>query len=384
MTRWSYLLSDLTTPWVIDTNVPFTGVTFSDGIGDAGGSFTGTCPVGYRAFSRWPSNDGLRRVVWPCRDGVPVGAYLLTGMSAADAAATQIQWKGVRLDWILGQRVIRDTLKFLTVDQNDIFRDLIRYALGRSTLFASPNAQQVDMLPQAAVPWIALDDRRSGIQRTRQETEGNRDDGYPAAARKVVGAMLKNLTELQQGIEYRWLYRMVDDLPQMLLDTAGPTLKVGTPADYPSKLTFDYPGGNISTATWGFDATSMVTRAHIIGQQQDTAQPIGTATHNELWAQGYPLIDKVLSESSVQDQGVLDGKAAAQLSATSDAWAITLDGQRRPKFTAYGVGDYVTLRVKQGGQRRDRDMRITGWSVTPDDSGRTEKVTPSVEVSAWL
>lgn len=364
--------------------MPFTGVSFSDGLNDSGGSFTGTCPVDYKAFSGWPSNDGLRRVVWPCRDGIPCGAYLLTGGTMRDASAATIEWKGVRLDWILGQRNIKDTLTFLTIDQNDIFRDLIRYALGRPTSFAAPNVQQVDMLPQAEVPWIALDSVRSGITRTRQETPGNRDDGYPAAARKNVGQMLKNLAELQQGIEYRWLYRMAGGLPQMLLDTAGSTLKVGTPEDYAGRLTFDYPGGNVTSASWGFDSTSIVTRGHVIGQLQDTTQPIGTATYPDLWAQGYPLIEKVLSESSVQDQGVLDAKAAGLLRAAGDSWSITLDGGARPTFTTYGVGDWVTLRVKQGRARRDRAMRITGWTVAPDDSGTTEKVTPSVEVWTWL
>lgn len=377
-------MTDLTTSTVVDAQVPFTGVSFADSVSGGGGSFTGSCSVNYPAFSAWPSNDGLRRVVWPCRDGNPVGAYLLTGASVPDARATVIQWKGTRLDWILSQRVIVDTLTFTNVDQNHILRDLIRYAACQTALFSSPPVQQAGMLPQGAVPWLVLDAVTSGVARTRQETVGNTDDGYPASARKNVAQMIKNLTELDQGIEYRWLYRMNAGLPEMVLDTAGQRLLVGTPEDYQAKLTFDFPGGNIASASWGFDSTTIVTRSHVLGQKQDTTTPIGTATYTDLWALGYPLIDKVGSEGSVQSQGVLDGKAGGMLHAADDAWSITLDGNKRPRFGEYGLGDYVTLRILQAGRRRDRSMRITGWTVAVSDSGRTEKVTPTVEVGKWL
>jgi len=380
-------MTDLTTATVLDAQVPFTGVTFTDSLSGGGGSFTGTIDVDYQGpgFSEWPSNDGLRRVVWPCRDGKPTGAYLLTGVSPAAADATQMRWKGVRLDWILGQRVIVDTLTFISVDQNDILRDLMLYGLCRWTLFSSPAVQRTGMLPQGAVPWFVMDSTRSGVLRTRQETQGNTDDGYPGASRKVVAQMAKNLTELDQGIEYRWLYRLGSTgLPEMVLDTGGPRLLVGTPEDTTGpKLTFDYPGGNISSASWGFDSTAIVTSAHVLGQRQDTTQPIGSATYPDLWEQGFPLIEKVASESSVQSQSILDGKAAGMIHAADDAWSLTLDGNRRPRFGEYGLGDYVTLRITRAGQRRDRSMRITGWSVSIEADGQ-EKVTPTVEVGKWL
>lgn len=381
MTRWSCLVTDLTTPTVIDAQLPVTGMTFTDTLNGGGGSFEGVIPSD-RLSSRL-EDDGLRRVLWPCRDGVPQGAYVLMG-GRWDAAKPGRSIRGVRLDGVLSDRVLSKTLTFMVpTDQNDIFRDILRFAVGRQTIFTQPLVDQTDMLPQAAVPWFFTDAAASGINHIRQETPGNLDDGYPAAARKNVAQMLQNLTDLDNGSEYRWLYRMnLSGLPEMVLDMAGPTHTVGTPQDYASRLTLDYPGGNVRSAAFGFDAGTLVTRAHVVGQKQDTGTPIGGATSPALWAQGFPLVEKTVSEGSVQSQSVLDAKAAGMLTGVRSAWSIVLDGGRRPSFGTYGLGDWVTLRVQQAGARRiDTPVRITGWSVKVDDSGTFETVTPTLEAT---
>jgi hypothetical protein len=372
---------------VVDAQVPFTDVTFTDSLGDGGGSFTGSCAVDHKSWSALISNDGLRRVIWPLRDGVPQGAYLLTQVRWQPPAVKQT-FSAVRLDAVFKDRVIDQTLTFNTVDQNRIFRDLILYALGRYTLYSSPivlNARQ-----GFTVPWFTLDDTLSNVTRVRQETTGNADDGYPGSARKPVQQMLSNLSDLRdaagtRGPEYRWLYRMNTStgLPEMVLDLAGPTFLVGRPVDDAGRLTFDYPGGNVLTASYGFDAGSIVTYSHVIGQKQDTTQPIGTAVFDELLDQGYPAVDRVASESSVQSQSVLTAKAGGMLHATDDAWSLTLDGNKNPRRGTYGLGDWVTLRIRKG-VRVDRQMRITGWSVKVADDGRSEVVSPTLEVGKWL
>lgn len=354
-------------------------MVFTDTLNGGGGSFQGVIPS--NRLSANPEDDGGRVVLWPVRDGVPQGAYLLTG-GQLDAAKPTRSIKGERLDAVLADRVITKTLTFAVLtDQNDIFRDILRFAVGRQTIFTQPLADQTDMLPQAAVPWLFTDGAKSGLTHIRQETPGNLDDGYPAAARKNVAQMLANLTNLDNGSEYRWLYRMnLSGLPEMVLEMAGPTLTVGTPLDYASRLTFDFPAGNVQSAQFGFDATTMVTRAHVVGQKQDTGTPIGSATYPALWAQGFPLVDKVLSEGSVQDQSVLDKKATGMLQGVKSAWSIVLNGNEQPRFGTYGIGDWVTLRVQQMGARRiDKAVRITGWSVKVDDSGTYETVTPTLQ-----
>jgi hypothetical protein len=386
VTQWTFLVTDLTTATVVDAQSPFTDVVFTDQLCGGGGSFQGVVPAGHKSWSQQLSNDGLRRVIWPCRDGIPQGAYLMTG-AQWDTSKTVRSIKGERLDSLLKDRAITKTLTFsVLTDQNDIFRDILRFAIGRSTIFTQPLADQTNMLPQAAIPWIVTDGAQSGRTHVRQETPGNLDDGYPAAARKNVAQMLANLTDLDNGSEYRWLYRLNPStgLPEMVLDMAASSHKVGTAEDFPARLTFDFPGGNVKSAAYGFDANTMVTRAHVVGQRQDNTTPIGTATYAALWAQGYPLVDKVVSEGSVQSQSVLDGKAIGSLCATTSAWSLTLDGTRRPSFGSYGLGDWVTLRVQQmGASRIDNSVRITGWSVKVDDSGASETVTPTLQAGAW-
>lgn len=388
MPRWSYMITDTTTRTLVARHVPMTKVSFSDSL-DGGGSFQAQTDVDRPEFSEWVSGDQLRRVIWPCRNGVPQGAFLLTDLPAVDAATTVQPLRAQRLDWLFGYRAITQTLTFPGVDQNHILRDLLRFGMGRLTEFATPNALiESDVRAAAQIPWMTLDGRTSGVSRVRQETTGNSDDGYPGSARKIVSQMVGNITKLEQGPEYRWLYKMAPDgLPEMVLDTAGPGLLVGKPEDDPARVSFEYPSGrngNVQSATYGSDGTKIVTRGHILGQKQGDETPIGTAVYADLHAAGFPLMDRVATESSVQSQDVLNGKAAGLLHAADDAWSLSLDGAGNPGWGTYSLGDWCVLRVRQGRTPRRRSMRITAWSIAVEDSGRSEKITPTVRVGKWL
>jgi hypothetical protein len=385
------MVLDTTTRTLVARHVPFTKVSFSDSLCGDGGTFSAEFPIGHPAFTEWVSSDQLRRVIVPCRDGVPQGFYLLTEVPTNDAASVMQPVRGQRLDWLFGKRAITQTLTFNSVDQNRIMRDLMRFGMGRSTVYASPSQiLESDVLAAAQIPWIVLDDTVSGVTRVRQETTGNADDGYPGTSRKIVAQMVQNLTNLRdesgtRGPEYRWLYRMNNGWPEMVLDTAGPSFRVGKPEDS-GVVSFEYPGGRrgtVRSAQYGSDGTTIVTRGHVVGQKQDTAIPVGMATYGGLMDLGFPLIDKVSSESSVQDQGVLDAKAAGLLWAADDAWSLTLDGGGNPSWGSYAIGDWVVLRVRQGATPKRRSMRITGWTIAPSDTGVSEKITPTLQVGKW-
>lgn len=389
--RWSYMVLDTTTRTLIARHVPLTKVSFSDGLSGDGGMFAGECQINHPAFSEWMSADQLRRVIVPCRDGVPQGFYLLTEVPSTDAAAVRQPVRGQRLDWLFGHRAITKTLTFSNVDQNRILRDLMQFGMGRVTTYASPNQLvESDVLAAAQIPWITLDATLSGKTRTRQETAGNGDDGYPASARKIVGQMLKNLTDLRdesgtRGPEYRWLYRMNAGWPEMVLDTAGASFRVGRPSDA-AVISFEFPGGRngtVRSAQYGSDGTAIVTRGHVIGQRQDLNVPVGMAVYSDLHSQGYPLMDQVLSESTVQSVGELNAKAGGLLSGADDAWALTLDGTGNPAWGSYAIGDWVVLRVRQGATPKRRSMRITGWTINPSDTGVGERITPTLQVGRW-
>lgn len=390
--RWSYMVLDTTTRTLVARHLPFTKVSFSDGLSGDGGTFAGECQINHPALSGWVSSDQLRRVIVPCRDGVPQGFYLLTEVPSTDVTAMRQPVRGQRLDWLFSKRAITKTLTFNSIDQNRIIRDLMRWGMGQMTSYASPNQRlEDDVLAAAQIPWITLDPALSGVPRTRQETTGNADDGYPGTSRKIVAQMIQNLTNLRdetgtRGPEYRWLYRMNNGWPEMMLDSAGPSFRVGKPEDSGSNISFEYPGGRrgtVRSASYGSDGTTIVTRGHVIGQKRDTDIPVGMATYDDLMALGYPLIDKVVSETGVQDQGVLDAKAAGLLWAADDAWSLTLDGGGNPSWGSYAIGDWVVLRVRQGATPKRRSMRITNWTINPSDNGVGEKITPTLQVGKW-
>lgn len=385
MAPWSYMVTDLRTRTIVDQACPFTEVSFDEGLRGTGG-FRGKFPTGRPSWSDRLSDDGMRRVVWPMRFGRPVGAFVFTAGSPVDPWRSPVQpIECQHLASIFARRVISHTLTFNQVDQNNILRDLVRYSLGQSTQYTTPTLG-TGFVP-AAIPWITLDTNLSGILRDRKETEGNTDDGYPASARKNVATCMSQVADLVDGVEWRWVYGLdTDGYPYMKLDTGGPGNyhRVGRPPGALPPLVFEHPSRTVLSAVYGFDSTKIVSHAHVLGQQREDNQPIGEGTLGWLYDAGYPLLESVFSESSVQSQDVLTGKAQGKVAASDDAWALTLDGQSEPAFTTYGLGDVVTLRVRRqdGKQLPDRaDQRITGWSVRVDDSGASEVVTPTLEMA---
>ena len=385
------MTTDLRTRTIVDNHCPFTGVQFSEAL-TGGGSFTGSFKAGWPSWTDTVSNDLMQRVIWPLRHGKPVGAYVFSKMGPYDPAVdVKVPIQAIHLGSVLARRVIKDTLSFSGVDQNNILRDLIRYAIGGTTVYSSPvvNASY----DPKNIPWITLDSTLSGVLRDRLETPGNTDDGYPASARKIVDTCLRQLSQLDGGVEFRWLYGLDSSgFPFMKLDTGGATNNhwVGRPRGSVPTLVFEHPSATVASASYGADGEKIVTRAHVLGAEREGSRPIGEATFTApiggsgaLLDEGYPLLESVWSESSVQEQATLDAKAQGRLGAAADAWSLTLNGWLDPQFTTYGLGDFVVLRVLRadGVQLPDRDLRITGWSVQIDDTGVQEKVTPTLE--AW-
>lgn len=378
---WTYLVTDLRTKREIG-RLPFTNVRFDQAL-DGSGSFTADTDSSHTAWSDNLADDLMRRVIWPVRAGQPVGAFLLAALPPADMATAVKPVRAVSLAAVLKRRLIQHTLAFNQIDQNEIIRDLIRYALGRGSLVAQVNAALP--LSWAAVPWIWLDTNKSGVLRDRLETPGNTDDGYTANGRKVVGDCLDKLRDLEGGAEFRWLYGLdTAGMPAMRLDTGGPPNdhKVGRAPGAAGQLVFEYPSRTVAKCDLGADGEAMVTRAHVVGQDREGVRPIGVATDQSLLDQGYPLLESVWSESSVQEQQTLDAKAAARRSGRSEAVSLVLNGDLPPVFTTYALGDHCALRVRRhdGVRLPDRVIRFTGWSVEVPDSGVGEKVTPAVEV----
>lgn len=380
---WSYVVTDLITSQVVG-RVPFTGVSFTQTL-DGKGSFTGSTLLSHPAWSDRLSDDLWRRVIWPVRAGKPVGAFVFNKMPGAGLRDDSRPIGAVHLAQVFMRRVVQDTLVFSGVDQNNILRDLVRYALGRSTLYASAGAT-LQPVGSTAVPWIRLDSVESGVLRDRLETPGNTDDGYTAQSRKIIGTCMDQLRDLQDGCEFRWLYGLdsTSGLPFMLLDTGGPgnDHKVGRAAGQAPQVMFEFPSNTVADAAYGADGDAIVGRAHVVGQDREGTRPVGTYTDTWLLNQGYPLLESVWTESSVQQQATLDAKAAAHRYGASESLTLTLNGNLPPTFTTYELGDHVLFRATRpdGKKLSDETLRVTGWTVKIPDTGVGETVTPTVDV----
>jgi hypothetical protein len=363
------------------------GFKFSDTL-RSGGVLDGSISLDTRIFlSTKPEDDFWRRVFWPCLNGNPMGAYVFTGYKW-NSSSGMLDIHADRVDAVLWRRTIRNTLSFTQIDQNDIFRDLLRAAMSKPTLFTPTQVTQ-SWAVSSAIPWWQLNTAKSGVLRDRLETPGNTDDGYPGIARKVIGQMIKNLTELGDepgtstlpGPEYRLLYRRQDDgTPYVLWDIGYPT--VGVQQGNEGRKVFEHPGGNVAAVTMAADGTGMANRVAVLGSEQAGTRVTGDAdVLNSDPVNGLPYLESVFTDQA-SDLGTLDAKAAGRLAASRYPTVgvdISLVGRRAPVYGTYGVGDAVLLKTRMGKQGTvARDMRITGMVTTVDQTGEAETVVPTL------
>lgn len=89
-TQWSFTVTDgRPGGLLVTTEAPYTNVKFVDGL-DQGNL---TCNL---ALDAVPPNDRLdlmdidRTVIWPCRNGTPVGAWIVTSLQPSDLGAGNV------------------------------------------------------------------------------------------------------------------------------------------------------------------------------------------------------------------------------------------------------------------------------------------------------
>jgi hypothetical protein len=338
------------------------------------------------SFSTPVTADYWARVLWPCKDGAPVGCYVFT-RHGWTAARSGMSVRGLAAEAVLMRRLIRHTLQFSAVDQNDIVRDLLRYGTGQATLFTQGGAVTPHYATESRIPWWTTTTGLSGVTRDRLVTTGNLQDGYPADSRKVVGEEIRKLTELGSdvgvsatpGPELRAVpYRDPATAdPRLLIDVAYP--RVG--ATDPSRVLITHPSRSVTDIAYEGNGDELTTFTEVGGQQvEGTARPFGSAVDTARMGSGTPYLARAWSETNVSDQTNLTAKAAARLGGLANGWRVVLDGTVPPVFGLhYAVGDYVTLSVLRDGQRINAVQRITGWDVTVD--GYKETVALSLEDS---
>ncbi len=267
--EWSFIVTDGRPNGVlVDNAAPYRNVKFTDGL-DAG-NLTCTFPLDQvPASDRAAYFDIDRTVIWPCIDGNPVGAWIVTslpgrvlGTDSVDIVAQPALWR------ILEGRLVRSTLKFQQKDQLHMCRDLIRYALGRTTLYTS-NPQPVPKSGSYDAPWIVLGSNVSGVLRDRLDNT----DGWQASSRKTIAQCVTSLVELIDGFEIATRAGLGADRRPFLEVLLGyPELGGTAPVD-----TLEWPSDLVTSGTHGVDGSERASLFDAIGSGDPDVQLVATA-----------------------------------------------------------------------------------------------------------
>ena len=391
MPRWTYPLIDFVTGERVAENVPFTKVRFSDSLFGKG-SFTGEFPVDHPALSPNARDDLGRVMVWPCCNGQPMGAFVLSELPNSDMASQTIP---VRADswfeWLMNRRELYHDIAFLNQDQLSIARDLIRYAVGVETVHTSTPRTDPN-IPYEGLPWVQWGQAVSGVYRTwkpKADSTTGDDGGLDGSKGVKLGKLFMDLSDrggepgstASPGFEARPDYSVtVDGDFIMRLTLRSPT--IGTGRTDSKRVVFEYPSQAVKTCMYGASAKDFATRVRVVGREKNgktpTAKKVVTAKLNA----GYPLVDATFTTDNTVDSTRLSDKAAARarLATVQTGWALTLDGAKDPQLGTYRLGDWIIIRAKRGNRRvPDQSLRITGLEIEVDDSMETETVTPQFQ-----
>jgi hypothetical protein len=369
VTTWRYLVTDLRTGDQICEALPLRTDSIPDSLISVP-RLTGVVDLNDPIFVSDPgADDGVnaeqateptRAVIWPLRDERPVGCFLVWARPGYTSGATSMSIQADRIDSLLAARTIRDTLQFSQVDQLDIARDLIRYALGRPLehVLVQPPSKG----PAADVPWLRLDSTVSGVLRDRLDV-----DGYQGSSRKKIGDLVTELATVEDGFEQRIDCAMdpTTSTPYATWVFGYPTLGVSATE---TLLGFENPGA-VEELTLDEDGYTSATLVDVMGAGEGEATIIGTAVDTTETDAGGPLLELALRETSTTQQVTADAKAAKELAdrlGVNEGWKLRLRADAQPVFGSYVLGDHIVVRVSDGRWAlREVTLRVIGWDVHP-------------------
>jgi hypothetical protein len=373
---------------LVAPDLPFNVDYFDDGLGVAVGSMSGSLPIdglpvnARDALTRW------QRVIWPCLDGQPVGAYVVVAHAPFSAQSNEIGFAAARVDLVLKFRRIWSTLVFSQQDQLDMARDILAYAFHRALTHQAagyPQPATSELPASADLPWFLVDTAVSGVLRDRLDN----DDGYQRARDLTVADAITSLSQLQNGFETRLDYSQV--APAF---TGDGGLRVTFRLGYPNlgrttaQGPLEWPDGNVLDWRYASDADEALTMARVFGPGQGAQRIIGPiATDAAMLAGSWPLL-MGSTTSTASESATLLGLAEGWLADHPDniGWVFTV---KEDHLVEHEIGDILRYQVAHrlfgpgdgtagvaGGY-----MRAIGRRVVPTQPGRMGSVTLStVEV----
>lgn len=278
MTEWSYIVTDGRHPsagggLLIDAAAPYTAVKWSDGVDQ--GNLTATIALdAIPAAQRLDYFDIDRTIIWPCADGTPVGAWVVTSQQPRKLGDDVVQVVAQPALWrLLEGRTVRSTLIFQQVDQLNMARDLIRYAVGVTTLHTSA-PQPIPKNWTYGAPWLRL---AAGLSSRAPRDRLDNTDGWQAAGRKTLATCLRSLMELVDGFEVVTVAGLDAATRMPYLEVRFGDPEVGEPGVVG---TLEWPGAVVTAGTYGVDGSDRAALVEAIGAKQEPNTQLIAAAQN--------------------------------------------------------------------------------------------------------
>jgi hypothetical protein len=373
---WSFIATDgRPGGLLISAEAPYTDAKFTDGL-DLGNL---TCTLNLKdvpAEDRLEYMDPDRTVIWPCWNGNPVGAWIVTGRPSRTLGQDQVSIVAQPALWrILDGRTVRSTLVFQQVDQLDIARDLIRYATNQPLLFVQ--TQPFSKGAQYAAPWLRLDTSLSGVKRDRLDNQ----DGWQWWERTKLADCLESLMNLQDGFEVRTVAAIENGAPYLMVQFGYPLFAGDLLAG-----TIEWPSGVVTAGTHGVDGTDRASLIDAIGAGQDANTLIAPWT-DPVQTERMPR-ERAFSAGDISTYRILELAAAGEgdQAGLQEGFALTVGSDELMPYS-YEWGSVFRLTIEDEGFPLDAQgqpasflVRVRGADFQVGAFGAGDTIQLSVQV----
>lgn len=194
-----------------------------------------------------------------------------------------------------------------------------------------------------------------------------------------VGPRLAELTSVENGPDIRFAPRLSTDRQSIEWD-----MLIGTPTQPQLYSSLDVvfnvglSKSSISNLRYEVDGTRLATRAYASGGRGTDTTLISVSTDTTLTAAGYPVLNTVdSSHSTVSESAVLDGYAMeATVRGRTPIASMSFDHDltQRPFLSAFNVGDFASVRVKNSPYLETGTYRMRITSRSGDAVGKKVRV----------
>lgn len=193
---------------------------------------------------------------------------------------------------------------------------------------------------------------------------------------KYYGEVMSTLSDGSDGFDWTvQVTKLANGTYRKDLVMGFPTIGALSTAD---SLVFEYPGAILNY--WETQSMS-ASGTHILGtgSGEGSTKLTSEVDYDYLIAQGWPRWDFTQTFTEVNDQGILN-TLTQQLAINSfppaTSFTVQLKGNVEPIFGSYGLGDYVTLSIKDARNPTGYTgaVRIIGFELRPQSSSQSEEV----------